>query len=116
MPAFDPANSAAPQTDGPLKSTLSDDPDMVELVEFFVEQMSNRVDVIRTATDEQNIEELRTIAHQLKGAGLGYGFEPISNCAGALEKLIDGAGPDAQVDSFRQQIDDLINLCSRVKV
>lgn len=108
-----PEQSNDPQAAAPLKSTLSSDPDMVELVEFFVQDMNERIDTIQNAAQENNVGQLRIVAHQLKGAATGYGFAPISRSAAALEKLIDSAGPTAEANSLRTQVDELIDLCRR---
>lgn len=113
MSSFDPTHDPSSQATAPLKSTLSEDPDMAELVEFFVEDMTERVETIRSAAQENDLGQLRTVAHQLKGAGTGYGFEPITLCAGTLEHMIDGADPATDTESLRSQIDELINLCQR---
>ena len=105
--------STPEQTNTPLKSTLSNDPDMVELVQFFVDEMSDRAESIRAAADENDLGRLRVVAHQLKGSGAGYGFEPISNAADAVEQLID---TQAEADNLRAQVDELINLCRRASV
>ena len=88
---------------------------MAELVEFFVEEMSNRVDTIRSAAESNDLAQLRVIAHQLKGAATGYGFAPISESAATLEKLIDTTGGEPANDAadLNEQIDALIALCNR---
>ena len=73
----------------PLVSTLASDPDMAELVQFFVDEIDDRVTTIQTTAQTNDIAGLRTVAHQLKGAAAGYGFEPISRTASELERLID---------------------------
>ena len=104
-------NASSPSA--PLVSTLADDPDMVDLVQFFVEEIDERVNTILTTSRANDIIGLRTIAHQLKGAGTGYGFEPISRTAGELERLIDETEALEVTDVIQQQVDDLIDLCRR---
>ena len=111
-----PQDNPTAQPGPPLQSTLASDPDMVELVEFFVKEMDDRVQTISDAADANDLDQLRTVAHQLKGAGAGYGFAPITETAGALEHLIDVAGPAAEVESMREQVDALIDLCRRASV
>ena len=110
------AASDSNQSPGPLISTLSGDPDMVELVQFFVDEIDNRINTIKATTSVNDLVGLRTVAHQLKGAGAGYGFEAISNTAGELERLIDVTEPLAVTRAIQQQVDELIDLCRRVSI
>lgn len=116
MSTFDPSSTQQSTAEAPLLSTFADDPDMAELIGFFVDEMADRVTTIRDAEDKQDLNQLRMIAHQLKGSGAGYGFETITQSAGKLEQLIDLNNPDVSVDSLRSQIDDLVSLCSRASV
>ena len=102
--------------DSPLVSTLARDPEMAELVQFFVDEIDDRIDTIQTKAQSKDIAGLRTIAHQLKGAGTGYGFEPISQTAGELERLIDVTEPPTVTEAIQQQVDALIELCRRASV
>jgi len=110
------SSQATESTATPLKSTLSCDPDMAELVQFFVEEMSDRVSVIHAAVQANDLAQLRIVAHQLKGAATGYGFAPISSCAATLEQQIDAADPCASIDELRGEVDELVDLCRRVAV
>lgn len=101
---------------GPLVSTLADDPDMAELVQFFVEEIDDRIKTIQTTSQANDLAGLRTVAHQLKGAATGYGFEPISQTAGELERLIDAAEPSEVTQAIQQRVDELINLCQRASM
>lgn len=106
-------DSNQPQSTGPLVSTLASDPDMVELVQFFVDEIDDRIGTIKTTSEGNDIVGLRTVAHQLKGAATGYGFEPISNTAGELERLIDVTEPPEITEAVQKQVDELIELCRR---
>lgn len=108
------ASDANPlQSSIPLVSTLASDPDMVELVEFFVEEIDERINTIQATAQADDMVGLRTVAHQLKGAAGGYGFEPISNTAAELERLIDATEADKVSEAIQQQVDELIGLCRR---
>ena len=116
MSSTKPDNDASPASANPLQSTLASDPDMLELVAYFVDEMSSRVQTISTAAQDNDLGQLRTVAHQLKGAAAGYGFAPISDCASQLEQLIDAADPAQEVETMRGQVDELIELCRRVSL
>ncbi|MEM6258050.1 MAG: Hpt domain-containing protein [Planctomycetota bacterium] len=109
-------DSGQTSTTGPLVSTLASDPDMAELVQFFVDEIEDRIDTIRTTSQANDLAGLRMVAHQLKGAGTGYGFEPISQTAGELERVIDSAESAEVTDAIQQQVDGLIDLCRRASV
>lgn len=110
------SDSTPPLNNAPLVSTLASDPDMAELIEFFVGEIGDRIQTLQTTSGSDDVVGLRTIAHQLKGAGAGYGFTSISNAAGELERLIDVTEPPAVTQDILSQVDDLIDLCRRVSM
>lgn len=97
------------QDDSPIKSEYAGDPDMRELVEFFVDQMPERVRALQQSLETGALEDVRSIAHQLKGAGGSYGFPQITNTARVLEEQADGA----DIDAIRRGVDQLISICNR---
>lgn len=95
----------------PLRSTFSDDPEMRDLLELFVQELPQRVDALCEALNNKATDDLQYIAHQLKGAGAGYGFGPISDAAAELEEAMDAAASDAE--TIRAAFDRLVQTCSR---
>jgi len=69
-----------------LVSEFSDDEDLMELIEMFVEELPKRAESVSKALAEEDFTTLQTLAHQLKGAAGGYGFSSISDVAQALEE------------------------------
>ena len=57
----------------PIPSEYSDDAEMVDIVEMFVEDMPRRLEALAAAWECVDVECLRRLAHQLKGAAAGYG-------------------------------------------
>lgn len=123
-----------PQPQKPLRSVYSNDPEMRELVDFFVEDLTRRVHAMRAALDCFDVARLRALAHQLSGTASGYGFPPIGDAARALENEIpkpsrktttqcsgfesDAAQDDGLLDEMmiahlRERAEDLIALCRR---
>lgn len=103
-----------PQPDAPIepiRSEFASDPDMTELIDMFLQEMPDRIEAIAGALREDRLTELRTIAHQLKGAGAGYGFEPISYVAGRLETTLNSGYKD--LDAIRNEVSSLIDVCRR---
>ncbi len=58
-----------------------------------------------------DIERLRTLAHQLKGAAGSYGFGPISPVAEALEKATE----ESSEAEIAQCVEDLVGICQRAR-
>ncbi len=95
---------------GPLYSTFQGDPDFNNLVVLFVEEMPGRTASLTESLKENDWSALRRIAHQLKGAAGGYGFDPITLAAGKLELAIRQSLPEEEI---RADAERLIELCSR---
>jgi histidine phosphotransfer protein HptB len=95
-----------------IHSRLAKDLDLRDIVEMFVEEMPGRMAAMTEYYQAGDREGLRRVAHQLKGAAGSYGFEPITPCAGQLERAIQNSEPE---DQIRQLIAELIDLCSRVR-
>ena len=71
----------------PLISTLVlDDPDMLDIVEEFVAGLGTRVAEFSAAYEKQAWNDLKTLAHQLKGAGGSYGYAEMSTLGATMEQ------------------------------
>ena len=103
---------------GALTSSLSTDPDMAEIVAEFVMEMPGRVEQLTKSWDQQQLDTVQRLAHQLKGAAGGYGFSQISDAAGKLEHslvALSGAGLESEIARLRSQFAELIAVCRRVR-
>ena len=69
----------------PVHSSYAADPDMLELVREFALELPERADALERLLAGGRLEELGVLAHQLKGAGGGYGYAQVSEVAGVLE-------------------------------
>lgn len=95
----------------PLHSTLRDDPDMAELIDFFLDELHERIDALSTAWQQADKEALKYIAHGLKGAAGGYGYQDITERAADLEREI--AIPEADLAQLTERVEALLELCRR---
>ena len=100
---------SAPVQD-PIHSSLSDDPDMIDLVEEFVENLKGRVTALDATVADNNLGELARLTHQLKGASGGYGFDLLGEAAAELERSAKAAGT---VEDIKDAVEDLISMCNR---
>lgn len=100
-----------------LRSEFAGDPDMQEILELFVQEMPSRIRDLRSYWENRELEKVGRLAHQLKGAGGGYGFNIISEAAAQLEKSITalaGAPTETTLNQMKAQVDTLVDLCNRV--
>jgi signal transduction histidine kinase/DNA-binding response OmpR family regulator len=96
-PAQDPSLAPTTADDDRLVSVYADDPDMAELIEAFVGSLHEKRNAIARAAREADLEPLRRLAHQLKGAGGGYGFPILTSAAAQVEALVGHPGDRAEL-------------------
>jgi PAS domain S-box-containing protein len=88
-----------------IRSHYADDPDLVGLVVEFARKLGGRLAAMRELLKANCLDELRMKAHQLKGAGSGYGYPDLTNLGKTLEQQVasgdvEGAGLTlAQLDA-----------------
>jgi len=97
--------------ESPLRSTFADDTDMMELVEYFISELPERIDGLESAFRDDDRATLKRLAHQLKGAAGGYGYPSITECAANLERAV--LADHADVKQISARLDDVLDLCRR---
>lgn len=110
-----PAAASTQPTQQPLRPRQGapiDRPELSATLARFVGRLPQRVRRIQTLLEQQNLEELRTALHQLKGAGGGFGFPAITQHAGAAEQAI---AAQADLESISRQVHELIEVIRRVE-
>jgi HPt (histidine-containing phosphotransfer) domain-containing protein len=88
----------------PLRSQYQDDPDMRDLVREFAAGLPARAAELERLFAEEQCSELARIAHQLKGAGGGYGFPLITERAAALESSLKQDADEPRVKECLAQL------------
>lgn len=125
-PDFKSAPSLASRADhpwdGPVVSTLADDPDFAELLEQFVQEMPARAQAIEDAWRTRDGRTLRRLAHQLRGSAGGHGFAGLGQVAGEVEDALasDGTpGSDVLTERDAARVGELVasltHLCRRIR-
>jgi histidine phosphotransfer protein HptB len=105
-----PGSGATAPSTQPLRSEFADDPEMAELVRFFVDRLPERVVALEQAAAAADWQTLATLAHQLKGSGGGYGYPGITASAAQVERL---AKAQDQTQLLTQSLQELVRLCQR---
>ena len=104
-------SDAQPVDERPITSELIDDPELADLLQEFVRLLPQRIDRLFEVLTRGELDELRKLAHQLKGAAGGYGFPPITERASQLEsQLID----QVPLEQIAITVSELATLVRRV--
>jgi HPt (histidine-containing phosphotransfer) domain-containing protein len=96
----------------PIVSEFADEPEMLELIGFFVAEMPGWVGRLQAAWEGQELEALRRLTHQLKGAAGGYGFGLIGDTAAEIEDRLEADEPEG-LEEIRELVESLVDLCRR---
>jgi signal transduction histidine kinase/CheY-like chemotaxis protein/HPt (histidine-containing phosphotransfer) domain-containing protein len=95
-PAPQPSDSAVVPCAGGTSDAMH------RAVQAYIGRLPARVGSLVALLEAGDLEELRRLAHQLKGSGSGFGFPPITQTAARLEAAIKG-------DRDLQQISGAVN-------
>jgi HPt (histidine-containing phosphotransfer) domain-containing protein len=87
---------------------MSDDPDVVELLDDYLDSLVARVASLDEAAQASDFAKLARIGHELAGSGGCYGFDAITTAGRALEHAARDRAPDAGAKAA-----DLARLCKR---
>lgn len=106
------------QGKGPIRSEFSGDPEMKELIEYFIQELPTRIDSVRNAHEAGDAATLRRLVHQLRGASAGYGFPTLGTAAGKVEDSLrqmppNNAGAPETLAKIGAEVNQLIDMCRR---
>jgi HPt (histidine-containing phosphotransfer) domain-containing protein len=95
--------SAAPARMQLRSSLPTDDSEIREIVQEFVDSVPERISAISAALDANEYEELARLAHALKGCGGTAGFDCFTEPAARIEQLAKAH----QLEEIRQPLQEL---------
>jgi HPt (histidine-containing phosphotransfer) domain-containing protein len=101
-----------PLPNAPIYSAIGADPDFADLVDWYVAEMPERVVRLQSLFAAAAWDELRRLAHQIKGAAGSYGFPQLTPLAGRVEQAIVCASPEAQIEA---DLAELLAHCSAIR-
>ena len=105
-----PSSTDAAPVDA-IHSDYADDPDLGGVLEQFVAGLDAQMTAMREAIDGSYPEELQRLAHQLKGAGGGYGYPALTEEAAILEQ----AAKAGDTEQARLTLRRLTDLCQAIR-
>ena len=73
---------------------LSDDPDLIDLIDKFMARLPTMQDAINLAHTDKKEEELSGLIHQMKGVGGGYGYPALTELCAKIEFQIESQDPE----------------------
>lgn len=110
-PAEAPASKEPETNDAEvIFSEFADDPDLAGIVDDFITGLSARMEAMRQSAANSDFERLQRLAHQLKGAGGGYGFPMLTDAA----KVLEDAAKGKDIEAAGMAIGRLVSLCEAV--
>ena len=93
---------------------MADDPDMRPLIKEFIENLDDYAVQLDQAVRTENVAFARQLCDQLKGAGGGYGLDPITLSAQMALSILQDEQPNLK--AMKRSIDDLIMVIRSVKM
>jgi HPt (histidine-containing phosphotransfer) domain-containing protein len=97
----------------PIYSLYREEPDFQELLDYFVTTAAERRVELQSLYESRSVDDLRVQAHQLKGAGGGYGYPGLSELAATLETACKQPLPN--LDEIGPLLDQLVDYLGRVQ-
>ena len=96
--------------DSVLISNLADDPELVQVLDIFIDMLPEMLDSIGAAWRETNMETLKRHVHELKGAGGSAGFPIVMQHTAQIENIV-ATGQD---DQLEKAVKELLDLCEQI--
>jgi HPt (histidine-containing phosphotransfer) domain-containing protein len=96
--------------ESPVRSLKAGDPDYTELLELFSSEVAQRATEMQHLFARGDLEQLRVMAHQMKGAGRGYGFPELTDIAGRLEASCKTGDLAEVVSGLSDVVDYLLRI------
>ncbi len=94
------------------KITVNIDPDLEDLIPGFLANRKEDIVKLKSALANEDIDNLRSIGHSLKGVGGGYGFQKITEIGAEIEDC----AKERNLQSIGELINNLEDYLGRVEI
>jgi PAS domain S-box-containing protein len=110
--AISPRLACAPSRSDRLRSSLADDPRMMEIIPGFVDRLPGKVSQMLDLLKHPDLAELHRVLHGLVGSAGGYGFAAVSQPARKAQQSIRaGAG----LECIAAETNSLIEIIRQIE-
>ena len=109
LPAEISPSGSAKETE----NEIATDPDFQVLIDNYVAGLGGYVEKLNSAHDDNQWEELKGLAHQLKGSGGSFGFNEISATAKELEAALKENNIAVVPEKFLALIHEIGAVCNQ---
>jgi HPt (histidine-containing phosphotransfer) domain-containing protein len=94
------------------KITVNIDQDLEDLIPGFLSNRKEDIVKLKSALANENIDDLRSIGHSLKGVGGGYGFQKITEIGAEIENC----AKESNLQSIEELTNSLEDYLGRVEI
>lgn len=102
-----------PMDVAPLRSEFADDADFMQLVREYVDGLPAQVERLRDHLSHARLVEMSRLAHSLRGSGGMYGYDELSEKAGALEDMLDREPSATRIGEPLEDLDLIVKrICA----
>jgi hypothetical protein len=88
------------------------DPDLADLIPGYLANRKKDIAAIHAALEKKALYTVRMLGHNMKGSGVGYGFETITDIGMMMEK----AAKEGRNEEIRLQMKRLEDYLQRVEI
>ena len=88
------------------------DIDLEDLIPGFLDNRQKDIQKLEQAVDNQDFETLRSIGHNLKGVGGGYGFHDMTILGAAIEE----SAKENKLDIVNENVKKLSHYLSSIEI
>lgn len=81
------------------------------LIPGFLDNRKTDLQTIQSAIQDEDFETIRVTGHNLRGCGSGYGFNPITDLGGTIEK----AAKEQDMAAIQQALGELTEYIETVE-
>ncbi len=103
---------ADPTGEGPIYSDLSNDPDAVELVEYYLGYVEEIAGALRKSIEDDKFDDVLVSCRTLMETGAGYGFTPITASA---KVAVTELTASMSINDSISEIQRLLGVCERIE-